>query len=79
MPHTSLIQSQNNGAAKSLAECTPVQPLTVRVNDAAAMLSLSRTSLYALAKSGQLRLVRIAGRSLVPMEDIKRLVAEAVS
>jgi len=61
------------------ANATPVSPLTVRINDAASMLGLSRSSIYNLANDGRLRIVRIAGRSLVVAQDIHNLVAEAVA
>lgn len=45
------------------------------VNDACYALGIKRTSLYALAKRGQLRLIKIAGRTLVPRSEIERLTS----
>ena len=43
------------------------------VNDACHALGIKRTLLYALAKTGQLKLIRIAGRTLIPRSEIERL------
>ena len=47
--------------------------LTYTVNEACRMLSIGRSSLYDLVKSGDLQLVKIAGRSLVPRSELERL------
>jgi excisionase family DNA binding protein len=44
------------------------------VNDALRQLSVSRATLYKMAKDGEIRLARIGGRTLVPDAEIKRLV-----
>ena len=36
-------------------------------------MGIGRTSLYELAKAGQLTLIKIAGRTLVPRSEIERL------
>jgi excisionase family DNA binding protein len=36
-----------------------------RINDAARKLSVSRSTLYALANKGKLKVIKIAGRTLV--------------
>jgi predicted site-specific integrase-resolvase len=43
------------------------------VNDACHALGIKRTSLYELAKTGKLKLIKIAGRTLVPRSEIERL------
>ncbi len=45
------------------------------VNDACHALGIKRTSLYALAKIGELKLIKIAGRTLVPRSEIERLTS----
>jgi excisionase family DNA binding protein len=47
-----------------------VARLLCTVHEAAAMLSIGRTSLYALIDSGQLERVKIGRRTLVPAESI---------
>ncbi len=42
-------------------------------NDACHALGIKRTSLYELAKTGQLKLIKIAGRTLVPRSELERL------
>jgi excisionase family DNA binding protein len=49
-------------------------PRAYRINDAAVMLSLSRSSIYELLKTGQLRAIKLAGRTLIPASEIQRLV-----
>ena len=48
-----------------------------RVDEACRQLGIGRTSLYALAKSGQLQLIKIAGRTLVPRSEMERLTRVA--
>jgi predicted site-specific integrase-resolvase len=43
------------------------------VNDACHALGIKRTLLYELAKTGQIKLIKIAGRTLVPRAEIERL------
>ena len=52
-------------------------PLAYRVPDACRAAGIGKTSLYALAAAGKLRLVRVAGRTLVPADDLRALIASA--
>ena len=52
------------------------RPDAWRVNDALPQLSISRSTLYALAAAGKLKLIRVAGRTLVPDTEIQRLAHE---
>jgi Helix-turn-helix domain len=38
-------------------------------------LGIGRTSLYELVKSGELKLIKIAGRTLVPRSELERLTS----
>lgn len=49
-------------------------PLALRVNDAAALSGLSRSSLYKLLAAGKLRDVVVCGRRLLLREDILALL-----
>ena len=51
-----------------------VRPDGWRVADALRQLSISRGTLYKMAGSGQIRLVKIGGRTIVPDSEIRRLV-----
>ena len=56
-------------------------PMLFAVSDAAAVLGIGRTNVYALMRSGRLRSVKLGGRRLIPHQDlvdyIDRLRAEA--
>ena len=60
---------------KNLATCGR---LAYRVPDACTALGIGRTSLYELVKAGKLRLVKIAGRTLVPRSELDRLLSESM-
>ena len=49
----------------------PTVLVAVRKNDAARARSLCRSTLYKLMKSGKLRTVKVAGRRLVPMVELR--------
>lgn len=51
------------------------QPQAYRIADACHVLGIGRTSLYELVSAGQLKLIRISGRSLVPRSEIERLTS----
>ena len=55
----------------------PLEPLAYRVEDACKVLGIGRTSLYELIAAGKLRAVCIAGRTLIPVESARTLVANA--
>jgi hypothetical protein len=38
-------------------------------------MPIGRTSLYELVKSGELKLIKIAGRTLVPRSELERLTS----
>lgn len=58
-------------------ETAPSAPLAHRIPDACQRIGVGRSSLYELIKTGQLRTVRIAGRTLIPESELQRLVTEA--
>ena len=47
--------------------------MAYRVSDACDALGISRTSLYQLVKIGELKVIKIAGRTLVPRSELERL------
>jgi excisionase family DNA binding protein len=47
--------------------------LAFRIDEACHVLGIGRTSLYELVKSGELKLIKIAGRTLVPRSELERL------
>lgn len=57
---------------------TPAQTavIAVRINQAAAMLGVSRRTIYNLIEQGELRVAKIGSASLIPIEDLQRLVSD---
>ena len=53
------------------------EPLAYRVNDACRALGLGRTTIYKLIGDGKLRSVTVAGRTLIPASELRRLLGEA--
>jgi len=49
--------------------------MAFRIADACTALGIGRTSLYELVKAGELKVIRIAGRVLVPRSEIERLTS----
>lgn len=52
---------------------TAAGKLAFRIDEACLMLGIGRTSLYELAKTDQIRFIKIAGRTLVPRSELERL------
>lgn len=50
-----------------------IERFAYRIEDACRALGIGRTSLYSLIKSGDLRVVRVAGRTVVPRSELERL------
>jgi excisionase family DNA binding protein len=51
--------------------------LSYRINDFAKLTGIGRTSVYALIKQGQIKPIKIAGRTLIPASEANRLIQEA--
>lgn len=54
-----------------------IPPLAYSLDRAAALIDLSRRSLYRLIDSGELRTVKLGRRRLVPAHELERLVRPA--
>ena len=50
-------------------------PLTLTVKEALRRTGIGRTLLYKLIDTGQLRRVKIGKRTLIPFDDLQKLVA----
>ena len=75
------------GAASTAVNGTPVQSSTlsaeeivrdgcVSVKEAASFLGISKSTVYQLMESGELRYVRLGGRRLVPRRLLTQLLAQ---
>jgi excisionase family DNA binding protein len=53
----------------------PVAPMLYRVEEAAEALRLSRSALYELIRSGQIRTVKCGRRRLVPVAALAEYIA----
>jgi len=52
------------------------EPLLLRVADAAELIAVSRAKAYAMCASGELPTVRLGRSTRVPVEGLKRFIAE---
>jgi len=52
----------------------PIEPLCVRVNDAARMIGVGRTKLYELISSGELEAIKIGKATRITMVSLHKLV-----
>jgi excisionase family DNA binding protein len=64
----------NVAGRKGGVSLPPDTALAYRVNDAAKVAGLSRSSLYLLIGEGKLRSVRVAGRRLIPADALRNLL-----
>jgi excisionase family DNA binding protein len=65
------------GASEPAKSPVTVEPWAYRVNDAARVVGLGRSTLYELAAAGQLKMIKVAGRTLIPAESLRALLQEA--
>jgi excisionase family DNA binding protein len=80
-PSHSITNQQKLAAAGKLipaGEIGLAGKLAYRVPEACHLLGIGRTSLYELVRDGKLKLVKIAGRTLVPHSELNRLLREAL-
>jgi excisionase family DNA binding protein len=52
-----------------------VRPAAWRIRAAADQLGVSRSTLYKMVQLGQLRILKIGGRSVIPDSEVMRLVS----
>jgi len=53
---------------------TNIEPLAYSIPDAARASGISRSRLYELAKSGDLKIIKIKTRSLIAVDDLRALL-----
>lgn len=49
-------------------------PLTHQVSEACRRLAVGKTALYALIKSGEIRSIKVGGRTLIPESELQGFV-----
>lgn len=52
----------------------PIEPICVRVNDAALMIGVGRTKLYELISGGELETIKIGNATRITTASLHRLV-----
>ncbi len=55
-----------------------ISPVAVGVEDAYRSLGIGRTAFYGLVKRGQIRLIKLGKRSLVPCTELERVVTDGL-
>lgn len=63
----------------SPAKIPQIEPLCLRIKDAANAIGVTSPSIYKLINAGELQMIKIAGRSLIPMDSLKSLVSRSIS
>lgn len=53
------------------------EPLVVSVAEGMTMLNLGKTKMHALIAEGRLRAVKVDGRVLIPVSELRRFIADA--
>ena len=53
-------------------------PLARRIPDACLALGIGKSTIYKLAAEGKVKLVRIAGRTVVPESEIVRIASDGI-
>lgn len=56
-----------------------ILPLLVGVAEAARLIGLGRSKLYELVNDGEIRLVKLGGRSLISVDELRSYVAEKLA
>ena len=59
-----------------IEQVSAFEPLAYRMDDAVRVSGVSKSTLYELAADGKLKLTRVGGRTLVPRDEILRLINE---
>jgi excisionase family DNA binding protein len=58
------------------ATVAPIERRALRINDAAAAYGVGRSTIYKLIGEGKLATVKVAGRRLVPCDNMEALLRE---
>jgi excisionase family DNA binding protein len=58
------------------APVAPIERRALRINDAAAAYGVGRSTIYKLISEGKLVTVKVAGRRLIPRDNMEALLRE---
>jgi excisionase family DNA binding protein len=67
------VNSQSDRPSNFGPRGPPIEPLGLRINDAARALGVCRSTIYNLAAAGKIKIIRIGGRSIVDFASLKAL------
>lgn len=70
-------QSPTKGLSAQISP--PELRLSVRINDACSALGISRSSIYELMAAGKIKTAIIAGRRVIPVSELQRVLSESIS
>ena len=56
-------------------ETSTTPPAAFSIDEAARQLSIGRSSVYALIKTGDIRIVKIGRRTIIPAAEIARIIS----
>lgn len=51
-----------------------IEPITYRIEDVVQLIRIGRSTIYAMIKRGEVRSIKIGGRTLIPSTEIQRLL-----
>lgn len=54
------------------------EPLALRVKDFCQRIGISSSTFWVLVKSEKIRVIRVAGRTLIPFAEVERILSEGV-
>jgi excisionase family DNA binding protein len=74
---SSEVQIQREGRMAAAVSALSDRPIAVSVARAATMVGVSRSTIRAFAKSGQLRVARLGRRMVIPVNALEQLLRES--
>ena len=56
-----------------------MEPITVTIDDACDIIGIGRSKLYEMVRTGELRAVKVGGRSLIVVASIRAAIERAIA
>ena len=76
-PSTKGLGAFGNNGLLAKNEKPAIPALAYRINDFVKAVGIGRTTVYKLIAEGKIRPIKVAGRVLIPANEISRLLREA--